>query len=77
MSAVRSKYGHVPLCNGLTVPVSRASGSTLPGSDYTADEWEFIRAMAMYQKREDRRYPAWSEVLAVVKSLGYRRVPNE
>jgi hypothetical protein len=45
-----------------------------PGSDYTADEWEFIRAVAAYQKRFRRRYPTWREVLLVARCLGYRKV---
>lgn len=45
-----------------------------PGSDITADEWEFIKAVERYQRRYGRRYPSWREVLNVLKSLGYRRV---
>jgi hypothetical protein len=45
-----------------------------PGGEYSADEWEFIRAMAAYQKRFRRRYPAWREVLHVARCLGYRKV---
>src|SRR5437879_7425053 len=44
------------------------------GSDYTAEEWDFIRAVAAYQKRWRRRYPSWREVLFVLKCLGYRQV---
>lgn len=48
-----------------------------PGSDYTADECEFLRAIEAYQRKYGRRYPSWREVLAVLKSLGYRKVPAE
>jgi len=44
------------------------------GSDYSDAEWEFIKAMAAYQKRWRRRYPSWREVLFVLKCLGYRKV---
>ena len=44
------------------------------GCDYSAEEWDFIRAMAAYQKRWRRRYPSYREVLYVLKSLGYRKV---
>jgi hypothetical protein len=44
------------------------------GSDYTPDEWEFIRAVAAYQKRWNRRYPSWREVLHIALCLGYRKV---
>lgn len=47
---------------------------TFTGADYTAAEWEFVRAMSAYQKRWNRRYPSWREVLAVVAALGYRKV---
>jgi hypothetical protein len=45
-----------------------------PGSDITADEWEFLKAVERYQRAHGRRYPSWREVLSVLKSLGYRRV---
>ena len=41
------------------------------------DEMEFIKAIEEYKKRADRRFPTWSEVLHVVKSLGYRKVDQE
>ena len=44
------------------------------GGDYTADEWEFIRAVAAYQKRWNRRYPSWREVFHIALALGYRKV---
>jgi hypothetical protein len=47
-----------------------------PGSEITGDVLEFITAMAAYQRRYRRRYPAWSEVLYVLRTLGYaKRVP--
>jgi hypothetical protein len=59
----------MPRRNGLA-----AFQENLPGSDYTAEEWEFIRAVAEYQKRFRRRYPTWREVLHIARCLGYRRV---
>jgi hypothetical protein len=48
-----------------------------PGSELTGDVLEFIRAMHAYQTRYRRRYPAWSEVLYVLRTLGYaKRVPG-
>jgi hypothetical protein len=41
--------------------------------DYTADEIEFMRAMDDYKRRSGRQFPTWSEVLEVVRSLGYHR----
>jgi hypothetical protein len=44
------------------------------GGNYSDDEWEFIRAMAAYQKRWRRRFPSYREVLFVARCLGYRKV---
>lgn len=44
------------------------------GSDMTADEIEFLLAVASYQKRFRRRYPTWLEVLHIAHCLGYRKV---
>jgi hypothetical protein len=41
--------------------------------DYSADELEFMRAMDDYKRKHGRMFPTCSEVLEVVKSLGYRR----
>ena len=47
-----------------------------PGSELTGDVLEFITAMHAYQRRYHRRYPTWSEVLYVLRTLGYaKRVP--
>ena len=47
--------------------------------DYSLDEVEFMSAMDTYKRRSGRPFPTWSEVLEVVRSLGYRKVeaPNE
>jgi hypothetical protein len=44
------------------------------GTDMTADETEFLLAVASYQKRFERRYPTWLEVLNILRCLGYRKV---
>ena len=36
----------------------------------------FLRAIDAYKRRTGRPFPAWSEVLAIVKSLGYRKVED-
>lgn len=41
--------------------------------DYTDDEIEFMKAMDEYKRSSGRQFPTWSEVLEVVKNLGYRR----
>jgi hypothetical protein len=42
--------------------------------DYSDDEIEFMKAMDRYKRDNGRPFPAWSEVLQVLHSLGYRRV---
>lgn len=41
--------------------------------DYSGDELEFMRAMDDYKRSAGRQFPTWSEVLEVVRSLGYQR----
>jgi len=41
--------------------------------DYSADEIEFMKAMDDYKRRSGRMFPTWSEVLEVVRGLGYHR----
>ncbi len=45
--------------------------------DYSGDEIEFMRAMDDYKRRSGRQFPTWSEVLEVVRSLGYVRQAQE
>jgi len=39
--------------------------------DYTNDEIEFMRAMDHYKRTSRRMFPTCSEILEVVRSLGY------
>jgi hypothetical protein len=41
--------------------------------NYTAAELEFMRAIEEYKQRNGRVFPTWSEVLEVVRSLGYQK----
>jgi hypothetical protein len=41
--------------------------------DYTNDEIEFMKAMDQYKRDNRRPFPTWSEVLEVLRALGYRR----
>ncbi len=41
--------------------------------DYTEDEVEFMKAMDLYKRKSGRMFPTWSEVLEVVRDLGYHR----
>jgi len=39
---------------------------------FSAEETRFVLAMDTYKREKRRPFPTWREVLAVVKSLGYR-----
>jgi hypothetical protein len=41
---------------------------------YSEEELEFLRALDTYKRANRRPFPTWHEVLAVLKSLGYRKV---
>jgi hypothetical protein len=45
--------------------------------DYTEAELEFMRAMQLYKQASGRSFPTWSEVLEVLKGLGYEKVGPE
>lgn len=42
--------------------------------DYNDDEIEFMKAMDQYKRDNRRPFPTWSEVLEVLRALGYRKV---
>jgi hypothetical protein len=42
--------------------------------DYSDDETDFMKAMDRYKRENRRPFPTWSEVLEVLRSLGYRKV---
>lgn len=46
-----------------------------PGSDYTDEEREFLRAIDRYKRVNKRPYPTWREVLKVLRGLGWRKAP--
>jgi hypothetical protein len=48
--------------------------ANVPRGEYTPAEVEFILAMERYKREANRPFPAWHEVLRVVKGLGYRKV---
>ena len=42
--------------------------------DYTNEEVEFMHALDAYKRASGRMFPTCSEVLEVIKSLGYQKV---
>lgn len=52
-------------------PARRGSRLVLhAGSEFTADELEFLRAMDRHKRERNRPHPTWSEALDVLRSLG-------
>ena len=45
--------------------------------EYTKAEIEFMLAMKEYKQRSGRMFPTWSEVLEVLRELGYEKVEND
>ena len=41
--------------------------------EYSASELEFMQAMHAYKQSSGRMFPTWSEVLEVLRSLGYEK----
>ncbi len=35
---------------------------------------EFIKAVDRYKRKTQKAFPSWTEVLKIIKSLGYRKV---
>jgi hypothetical protein len=42
--------------------------------EMTDEQFEFLMAIDRYKKENQRPFPTWTEVLELVKALGYRRV---
>ncbi len=47
------------------------------GHDYTQEELEFLKAVDAYKRTQNRPFPTWCEILAVAKSLGYRKTDDD
>jgi hypothetical protein len=46
--------------------------------EMTAEQFEFCMAIQTYKKVNKKMYPTWTEVLEVIRQLGYRKVmPRE
>jgi len=44
--------------------------------DYSDEEIVFMKAMDKYKRDNRRPFPTWSEVLEVLRSLGYRKTED-
>jgi hypothetical protein len=41
------------------------------------EQFQFLMAINEYKKKNDRPFPTWTEVLEVIKALGYRKVAEQ
>jgi hypothetical protein len=44
--------------------------------EMTAEQFEFILAVEEYKKVNKRPFPTWTEILDIVRALGYRKVAD-
>jgi hypothetical protein len=44
--------------------------------EMNAEQFEFVMAIETYKKVNRRMYPTWTEILEVVRQLGYRKVEH-
>src|SRR5210317_148047 len=42
--------------------------------EMTSEQFEFLMAMDQYKQANQRPFPTWTEVLEVIKAMGYRKV---
>ena len=42
----------------------------------TNEQFEFVMAIETYKKVNKRMYPTWTEILEVLRQLGYRKVEH-
>ena len=40
----------------------------------TGEQFEFVMAIETYKKVNKRLYPTWTEILEIMRQLGYRKV---
>jgi hypothetical protein len=51
---------------------AKKSGAVRP-DEMSPEVLEFIHAIDVYKRNTQRKFPNWSEILDIVKSLGYTR----
>lgn len=71
----RSKVSGKPKIEPTSEPddVAEPDRSSPALAEVDADVLEFIAAIDRFKKEHGRPFPSWSEVLLVVRELGYRR----
>jgi hypothetical protein len=83
INSVPSRAAEKAMRASRAAKASRSSGRrhgidpTTCERDYTTEEVEFMNAIQEYKKRSGRMFPTWSEVLEVVRDLGYEKMGKE
>lgn len=54
------------------MPADRDDDDPFPGSDYSGEEQEFLRAVD--RLRRTCRYPTCRDILRLIHTLGYRKI---
>ena len=44
--------------------------------EMTDEQFEFLMAIDQYKRQNNRPFPTWTEVLEVIKAVGYRKVAD-
>ena len=44
--------------------------------EMTTEQFEFLMAIDQYKQANQRPFPTWTEVLEVIKAIGYRKVAD-
>jgi hypothetical protein len=57
------------------VPRRRQIDPTTCERDYSNDEIEFMHALDAYKRANGRMFPTCSEILEVIRDMGYVRLP--
>ena len=64
-----SAKAHKPTGSGTLPPEAQL----VEEGELEGDVLEFVNAIDTYKRDKGRQFPAWSEVLQIVKGLGYRK----
>lgn len=62
--------GRIESAPGIEAPDRRVASFSAPIDE---EELEFIQALDEYKRKHERPFPSWSEVLHVLKNLGYSK----
>jgi hypothetical protein len=60
----------------LNPPPESSNGNGDPATndrEYSDEEFEFLKAIDAYRRNYNRPFPTWSEALAILRRLGWRR----